>query len=91
MARLTLSYRRSDSEALTGRIFDRLIRHYGRKSVFRDIDNVPVGVDFRTHIQDALQKSDILLAVVGAGWHGPRKGHDRIEEETGSSVAASGP
>ncbi|HEY6670644.1 MAG TPA: hypothetical protein VI075_06905 [Methyloceanibacter sp.] len=44
MARLTLSYRRSDSEALTGRIFDRLIRHYGRKSVFRDIDNVPVGV-----------------------------------------------
>ena len=82
MARLTLSYRRSDSEALTGRIFDRLIRHYGRKSVFRDIDNVPVGVDFRTHIQDALQKSDILLAVVGAGWHGPRKGHDRIEEET---------
>ena len=33
-------------------------------------------------LEDALQKSDILLAVVGAGWHGPRKGHDRIEEET---------
>ena len=47
MPRLSISYRRSDSEAVTGRIFDLLIRHCGRKSVFRDVDNVPVGVDFR--------------------------------------------
>jgi hypothetical protein len=68
MPRLSISYRRSDSEAITGRIFDRLIRHYGRKSVFRDVDNVPVGVDFRSHIQDVLQQSDVLLAVVGPNW-----------------------
>jgi uncharacterized protein (TIGR02594 family) len=82
MPRLSISYRRSDSEAVTGRIFDRLIRHYGRKSVFRDVDNVPVGVDFRSHIQDVLQQSDILLAVVGPDWRGARsKGHARIDEE----------
>jgi uncharacterized protein (TIGR02594 family) len=82
MPRLSISYRRSDSEAITGRIFDRLISHYGRKSVFRDVDNVPVGVDFRSHIQDVLQKSDILLAVVGPNWRGPRSNSPaRIEED----------
>jgi uncharacterized protein (TIGR02594 family) len=82
MPRLSISYRRSDSEAITGRIFDRLIRHYGRKSVFRDVDNVPVGVDFRSHIQDVLQKSDILLAVVGPNWRGARpEAPARIEED----------
>ena len=50
--------------------------------MFRDIDNVPVGVDFRTHIQDALEKKPHPARCGGAGWHGPRKGADRIEEET---------
>ena len=30
MPKVTISYRRSDSEAFTGRIFDRLIAHYGK-------------------------------------------------------------
>jgi uncharacterized protein (TIGR02594 family) len=82
MPKVSISYRRSDSEAITGRIFDRLIRHYGRRSVFRDIDNIPVGVDFRSHVQKILQKSDILIAVVGPDWRGSRgKGASRIEDE----------
>ena len=56
--------------------------HYGKKSVFRDIDNVPIGVDFRTHIGDVLQHSDILFAVVGPNWRGPQPdGHAQIDEE----------
>jgi uncharacterized protein (TIGR02594 family) len=82
MPRLSISYRRSDSGDVTGRIFDRLVGHYGKKSVFRDIDNVPIGVDFRTHIRHVLQHSDILFAVVGPDWRGPKPdGHARIEEE----------
>jgi hypothetical protein len=30
MPRILISYRREDSDAITGRIFDRLIAHYGR-------------------------------------------------------------
>ena len=37
MTKITVSYRRSDSDAITGRIFDRLIAHYGAGSVFRDM------------------------------------------------------
>jgi hypothetical protein len=69
MPKIVISYRRSDS-GVTGRIFDRLVAHFGRDSVFIDIDDIPVGIDFREHIATALQESDLLMAVVGANWLG---------------------
>jgi hypothetical protein len=50
---------------MAGRIFDRLAQHFGKANLFIDIDNVPFGVDFRKQIDDALQASDLLIAVVG--------------------------
>ena len=70
--RIAISYRRDDSAAITGRIFDRLIAHYGVGSVFRDIDNIPLGVDFREHINTVLARTDITLVVVGKRWSGPQ-------------------
>ena len=62
MPRITISYRREDSGASTGRIFDRLVAHYGRESIFRDIDNIPLGVDFRQlYLSAHLPTFDILL------------------------------
>jgi hypothetical protein len=78
MSRITISYRRDDSGVITGRIFDRLAAHYGREAVFRDIDNIPPGVDFRKHISDILDASDIVLAIVGPRWVGPRAGQSRL-------------
>ena len=71
MPRITISYRRDDSLDITGRIFDRLVGHFGREVVFRDIDNIPPGVDFRRHIDRVLDESDIVLAIVGPRWIGP--------------------
>jgi hypothetical protein len=79
MPRIALSYRRADSDAMTGRLFDRLVAHYGRQSVFRDIDDIPLGVDFRTHIQSVLNQSDIVLVVMGPRWTGGRSGQGRLE------------
>ncbi len=78
MPRITISYRRDDSAAMTGRIFDRLAAHYGRESIFRDIDNIPPGVDFRKHIDGILDESDVVLAIVGPRWVGPRGGQSRL-------------
>src|SRR5579872_790637 len=80
MPRITISYRREDSGVITGRIFDRLVGHYGRDSVFRDIDNIPLGVDFREHINEVLDASDVVLAIVGPRWIGPR-GQSRLVNE----------
>jgi uncharacterized protein YecT (DUF1311 family) len=52
MARIAISYRRSDSQDITGRIFDRLVMHYSKSTVFRDIDSIRPGIDFRTQIAD---------------------------------------
>lgn len=82
MSKIIVSYRRSDSAAITGRIFDRLVDRYGEESVFMDIDRIPFGTDFRHHIQDALRDADILLAVIGPGWIGKTAdGKSRIIDE----------
>ncbi len=81
MPKIAISYRRSDSEAMTGRIFDRLIAHYGKDAVFRDIDDIPLGIDFRQHINETLLKTNILLAIIGPEWLGQHGGDVRIQEE----------
>lgn len=71
--KIVVSYRRSDS-AMAGRIFDRLVQHFGKTNLFIDIDNVPFGVDFRKHIDDALKTSDLLVAIIGHNWLGTKDG-----------------
>jgi hypothetical protein len=79
---IVISYRREDSQATTGRIFDRLEGHYGQGHVFMDIDNIPYGIDFRDHLQEMLDRCDILLVVVGPRWFGRNEdGQPRLLEE----------
>ncbi len=92
MPKILISYRRSDTAGVAGRIFDRLVARYGHESIFMDVDHIPFGIDFRDHIRDSLLAGDVLLAIVGGRWLGPRTGertrmHDpndpvRVEIET---------
>jgi TIR domain-containing protein len=68
MTRIFISYRRDDTLGLTGRIFDRLKSHFGAQSVLMDIDSIPVGVDFRQYITDAITKCNAMLAIIGDRW-----------------------
>jgi hypothetical protein len=82
MAKIAISYRREDSIDITGRIFDRLSSHYGRATVFRDIDNIPPGKDFWEHIRGSIQDSDVMLVIVGPRWlGGDPQGQPRIRAE----------
>jgi hypothetical protein len=72
--KIAISYRRSDSTAIAGRVVDRLIAHYGPDSAFFDFDDIPYGADFRSYIRDSLTASDILLALVGPDWSGKSDG-----------------
>jgi WD40 repeat protein len=83
MPKIAISYRRADSEAMTGRIFDRLASYYGRDVIFRDIDSIPPGIDFRVHINEMLRQTNVLLAVVGPQWLGAAGGGvERIHQES---------
>jgi TIR domain len=74
MANIIISYRRSDSAAIAGRIRDRLAEIYGADAIFMDIDSIPFGIDFRRQIQEAVTKNDVLLALIGPKWIGAKKG-----------------
>jgi hypothetical protein len=62
-----ISYRRSDSLAATGRLYDRLNTAYPGM-FFRDVSGIGVGVDFAKEIERAVSSSVALIAVIGPAW-----------------------
>ena len=83
MHEIFISYRRKDSSDITGRIFDHLKARYGQASLFKDVDNIPLGVDFRKVIDDAVSTCKVLLAVIGDDWLESRdsSGQRRIDQD----------
>src|ERR1700674_4119218 len=83
MSKIVISYRRSFYDAIAGRIRDKLVSHYGNESVYMDVDNIPFGIDFRKHTNNALSEGDVVVAIIGPKWVGPVKGRKaRIFDET---------
>ena len=68
MSRIFLSYRRADSQTITGRIYDRLVVVFGKDSIFKDVDRIPPGLDFPTVLQEAVNNCLIQLVIIGPQW-----------------------
>src|SRR5690606_3970980 len=60
-----LSYRRDDAADITGRLYDRLSHDLGQSTIFKDIDSIPLGSDFRHHIDTSLRDCRVFLLVMG--------------------------
>ena len=72
--KLFICYRRDDSADVTGRIYDGLVRHFGRDSVFKDVDSIQYGLDFREVLEESVQQCDAMLVVIGRTWLLPMAG-----------------
>ena len=68
MAKIFVSYRRQDSPYVALTLKARLEERFGKQSVFLDIDNIPMGVDFRKHIDLAVKQCDVMLVIIGDSW-----------------------
>jgi len=81
MTKIFISYRRQDSKAIAGRIFDRLEAKFGRDAVFMDIDSIPPGEDFHDWLNESVAKASVVLALIGHGWVDARdeRGARRLE------------
>jgi hypothetical protein len=66
--KIFISYRRDDSNDITGRIYDWLVRHFGEDNVFKDVDSIPLGVDFKQHLDQAVAQCSVFLTVIGPNW-----------------------
>jgi hypothetical protein len=76
-----MSYRRSDSAAIVGHIYERLAARYKTESVFRDINKMPLGKNFYDHIKEELSGCDVVLVVVGPQWLAiDAQGQSRIQQ-----------
>ena len=70
--RVFVSYRREDNPWFAGRLRDRLVETYAGDEVFFDVDDVPLGADFRDVIRSTLREVDVVLAIIGPGWNPQR-------------------
>ena len=66
--RVLLSYRRQDSAASCGRIYDRLAAKFGAANVFRDIDSLTPGDLFVQKIREAIGQCDAVIVLIGPQW-----------------------
>ena len=63
--KIFMSYRRADDRHFIGRLRDRLCDAFGDEVVFRDIDSIPAGTNFRKIILRTLHEVDAVVAVIG--------------------------
>jgi hypothetical protein len=82
--RIFVSYRRSDSADIAGRIYDRLIGRFGKDPVFKDVDSIPLGFDFKEYLDKKVGECDVLLAIIGDRWldASAATGKKRLEDPT---------
>jgi hypothetical protein len=78
MPKIFISYRREESKAEAGRIYDRLRSRFGRTAVFMD-DDIPLGGDFPRYIKENLNQCLVMIAVIGPDWAGVSGAVRRID------------
>lgn len=80
--RIFISYRRDETSAHAGRIYDAMVNRFGEGNVFMDVDMAP-GVDFVDRITEVVSSCTVLIAVIGRTWAenpGP-DGQPRLRDE----------
>jgi TIR domain len=70
-----ISYRRDDSAAFAGRVWDRLERDLGRDFLFMDVAAIPLGAKFPKVLHEEVAKCGVLLAMIGPDWLNARDEH----------------
>src|SRR5438067_1992560 len=80
---IAISYRRDDSLAVAGHLYYRLEQRFGRQNVFMDFDSIRPGFDFRDQIKETIERSKVVIALIGPNWTGKQNdGSRRIDNPT---------
>ncbi|MBY0488761.1 MAG: toll/interleukin-1 receptor domain-containing protein [Gemmatimonadaceae bacterium] len=78
--RIFLSYRRGDTAGHVGRLYDALVKAFGKAHVFMDIDGLAPGEDFALGLAAQLRDAAVVLVVIGPRWAGVGPdGHRRLD------------
>jgi len=81
MNNIFLCYRRADTAGWAGRLHVDLASKFPHITVFKDIENIPVGADWDAYIANALASCKVLIALMGPDWLAPDgQGHRRVDD-----------
>lgn len=76
-----ISYRRSDAPASARLIEERLAERFGTNQVFRDIEDIAPGDEFRRRIDATLAGCHAVVVVIGPGWlNASKNGQRRLDD-----------
>lgn len=90
-----ISYRRVDSKSDARSICQRLEKAFGKRKVFIDVDSIRPGENFQSVLNNDLEKTRIMLVVMGPRWlellrpSGPsdsETSHDYVRLEVASAL-----
>ena len=68
MPAIFISYRRDDTLSAAGRLADALSLQFGSAEVFRDVEAIEAGADFRVALLDAVRAARVVLVIIGRQW-----------------------
>jgi predicted acylesterase/phospholipase RssA len=63
-----INYRRNDSAASAGRLYDRLSKDFAPEQLFIDVDTIEPGVDFPKMIDKQVATCNAFIVVIGRSW-----------------------
>ncbi len=66
--RVFLSYRRSDAAVAADNIYRYLCRRFGTDQIFKDVNSIPLGVDFRDQLAMEIRTCGVFVAIIGENW-----------------------
>ena len=62
-----ISYRRKDTAAYAGWLYERMVARFGENNIFMDLE-MPPGIDFHERITEVVSGCVVLLIMIGPGW-----------------------
>jgi TIR domain len=86
MAAIFLSYRQSDSPEAVASLQDRLAQRLFGARIFRDADDLPLGVSVPTHLRQEIGDADVVLVAIGPNWTTARDEQGRRQLEDPNDV-----
>jgi CheY-like chemotaxis protein len=77
-----IDYRRQDSAAYAGRLYDQLAREFGNERVFMDVENLSPGAEWTSSLTAAVSSADAFLEIIGPQWLSATdsEGHRRLDD-----------
>jgi hypothetical protein len=81
--KLFINYRREDTDDFAARLYDYLKSEFGGDNIFKDVDSIRPGQNWKIVLEQSVAQCDVVLALIGNQWLSckDKKGTKRIHSD----------